>query len=69
MKSKEGPKIEKLNNCSGINEHRIKTLEDRINSAGAFVNGRVASLTDKVIWVGVGVIAFIAVLLAVKGIK
>jgi chaperonin cofactor prefoldin len=63
------PKIEKLNGCAGVNEHRIKTLEDKINSANAFVNGRVASLTDKVIWVGVGVIAFIAVFLAAKGIK
>lgn len=42
-------------------EHRLTEVEEKVSGANNFVTDRVASFTDKLIWVAAGVIAFGAV--------
>lgn len=63
------PKVDGIESCKISIEHRLGQIEKTLGTAGAFVQGRVASLTDKLIWVGFGAIAAVAVFLAMQGAK
>ncbi len=63
------PKVDIMCGASGTIEHRLKTVEEWQSRASDLVKGRVVSVTDKVMWVGLTVIAFAAVLFALKGYK
>lgn len=62
------PKVEGIEGCKISIDHRLTQLERSMGSASNFVQGRVASLTDKLLWVGFGAVAVVAVILALQGV-
>ncbi len=60
------PKVEKHETCMFGVEHRLKTLEDRVAAAGSFVQGRVASVTDKILYAMLSVAAIATVFMVLK---
>ena len=62
------PKIDGVESCRVNFEHRLAVVEKIVGAAGSFIQGRVASLTDKLVWVGFGAAAVVAVVMALKGI-
>lgn len=62
------PKVEAMDGCRIGLEHRMAQVEKSLGSAGSFIQGRVASLTDKLLWVAFGAVAVVAVVMALKGV-
>lgn len=63
------PKIQAMDVYKVQVDNRLDAIEKAIGSASGFIVGRVASVTDKLIWIGIGVFAVLAVTFALKGIS
>lgn len=62
------PKLDQFDGCKISIEHRLTQVEKSLGNASSFVQGRVASITDKILWVGFGAVAVVAVVLAMQGV-